>query len=135
MTTDCSTVRDVSREWTAELASDRPLSLWRLGDLLDDFRIRAKTAEEKLNLVVEQPVWIEAPEQQDCNAYLAGMVETLCHEAGLPPPSWTESPRCFPHRPWFAGGLENLKAILLAESPVAFRRRNLFVSANALVRV
>lgn len=48
--------------------------------------------------------------------------------------AWTESPRRSLPRPWFAGGLKNLKAILLAESPVAFRRRNLFVSANTLSR-
>jgi len=110
------------------------LTLWRLGDFTDDFRLRATTAEEKLALVNEAPVWIETPSQAHCNAYWAAMVETLCREAGLRPPDWTESPRCYLHRPWFAGALENLKAILLAESPVAFRRRNLFVSANALTR-
>ena len=62
------------------------------------------------------------------------VVESLCREAGLVPPQWTEAPACFLQRPWFAGGLENLKAILLCESPVPFRRRNLFVSANALSR-
>ena len=34
------------------------------------------------------------------------------------------------HSPFFAGGLESLKASLLVESPVAFRRRMIFVSAN-----
>ena len=110
-----------------------PLEL--LGDFMDDFRLRAHTTEDKMALVDEPPVWIEAAEHADCNAYLAAVVETLCREAALGPPAWTESPRCYLHRPWFAGGLENLKAILLAESPVPFRRRNLFVSANALVRV
>ena len=70
----------------------------------------------------------------DCNAYLAAVAETLCREASLPPPAWTEAPLCYLHRPWFAGGMETLKAILLVESPVAFRRRNLFVSANAMSR-
>jgi hypothetical protein len=69
------------------------------------------------------------------NAYLAAVAETLCREAGLSPPAWTEEPGRFLRMPWFAGGgLESLKALLLAESPVAFRRRNLFVSANALAR-
>jgi hypothetical protein len=36
--------------------------------------------------------------------------------------------------PWFAAKSPNLKAILLQESPAAFRVRNLFVSANALSR-
>jgi len=89
---------------------------------------------EKLALVSEAPLWIEASSHADCNAYWAAMVETLCREAELQPPDWTESPCCYLHRPWFPGGLESLKAVLLAESPVPFRRRNLFVSANALTR-
>ena len=129
------TVRAISQEWNVAIRRGEPLTLWRLGDLADDFRIRAVTAEEKLALVSETPVWIDAPSQENCNAYWAAMVETLCREAGLTPPEWTESPRCYLHRPWFAGAMESLKAILLAESPVAFRRRNLFVSANALTRV
>jgi len=128
-------VRAISLEWNDAIRRGEPLTLWRLGDLVDDFRIRAATSEEKLALVSEAPMWVDAPSQDDCNAYWAATVETLCREAGLKPPEWTESPRCFLHRPWFAGALENLKAILLAESPVAFRRRNLFVSSDALVRV
>jgi hypothetical protein len=36
--------------------------------------------------------------------------------------------------PFFAGGLESLKATLFVQSPTAFRRRMLFVSKNALDR-
>ncbi len=128
-------VRDISLEWNDAIQRGVPLTLWRLGDLVDDFRTRTATEEEKLALVRDTPRWVESPSHADCNAYWAAMVETLCREAGLRPPDWTESPRCYLHRPWFAGGLESLKAILLAESPVSFRRRNLFVSANALTRV
>ncbi len=128
-------LRAISLEWNDAMQRGEPLTLWRLGDLVDDFRMRAATAEEKLALVNEAPMWVDAPSQEDCNAYWAATVETLCREAGLKPPEWTESPRCYLHRPWFAGALESLKAILLAESPVAFRRRNLFVSSDALARV
>jgi hypothetical protein len=40
----------------------------------------------------------------------------------------------FEQIPFFAGGLESLKAILLAESPSEFRRRLIFISADALSR-
>ena len=125
----------ISQKWNAAIQAGLVMPLWLLGDFVDDFRLRAHTHEEKMALAGDPPLWIEAAEHADCNAYLAAVVETLCREAGLQAPSWTESPRCYLHRPWFAGGLENLKAILLAESPVPFRRRNLFVSANVLVRV
>jgi hypothetical protein len=38
------------------------------------------------------------------------------------------------HRPWFASPLAALRAVLLLESPAAFRSRNLFISQNALTR-
>jgi hypothetical protein len=38
------------------------------------------------------------------------------------------------HRPWFASPLAALRAVLILESPAAFRSRNLFVSENALTR-
>lgn len=82
----------------------------------------------------EEPVWTPEDLDESCNAYWAAMAETLSIEANLPVPKWTRNPRTFLKYPWFAGGLENLKAILIAESPVPFRRRNLFVSANALSR-
>ncbi len=108
--------------------------MWLLGDLCDDFRQRCNVEERKL-LVAQEPLWLDVHTHSDCNAYLAATVESLCREASLAPPRWTEDARCFLSRPWFAGGMESLKAILIAESPVAFRRRNLFVSANALSRV
>ena len=129
------TIHEISRIWNDEVQRGQALSLLLLGDLLDDFRQRCSTPEERLALVCETPVWLDVETHADCNAYLAAVAETLCREAALPPPAWTESPLCYLHRPWFAGGMETLKAILLVESPVPFRRRNLFVSANALVRV
>lgn len=134
MKTDRLTIRDISQLWNNELQRGQALSLWLLGDFLDDFRQRCSTPEEKAALVSETPVWLDAETHADCNAYLAAVAETLCREASLPPPVWTDAPPGFLHRPWFAGGFETLKAILLVESPVAFRRRNLFVSANALTR-
>jgi hypothetical protein len=128
------TARDLSERWNEEIRNGMPPSFWRLGDLLDDFRLRCATSGEREALVRDTPTLLEGNGHADADAYLAAVVETLCREAGMPPPLWTDSPDRFLSRPWFAGGLESLKAILLAESPVAFRRRNLFVSANALAR-
>ena len=67
-------------------------------------------------------------------AYLAAVAEHLALRFGLAVPSWVDEPHRFLAKPFFAGGLEDLKAILLVESPLAFRRRQIFVSANALSR-
>jgi hypothetical protein len=135
MNSGMMTVRAISLEWNDSIRRGDSPPLWRLGDLIDDFRQRASGPAEKMALVTDPPEWVANPAHADCDAYWAAVVETLCREAGLPPPEWTESSRCYLHTPWFAGSMENLKAILLAESPVAFRRRNLFVSGNAMSRV
>jgi hypothetical protein len=128
------TARDLSERWNEEIRNGEPPSFWRLGDLLDDFRERCSTPDERAALVCDAPVLMAGTGHTDADAYLAAVVESLCREVGMAPPRWTDSRERFLSRPWFAGGLESLKAILLAESPVAFRRRNLFVSANALAR-
>lgn len=66
-------------------------------------------------------------------ALLASTVETLCAEQGWTPPPWSAGVSPLP-RPWFVSGVESLKASALLESPVRFRRRNLFVLSNFLSR-
>lgn len=124
-------IREISLEWRRDLEAGREPFYGEIGNLLDDFRARCPTAQERRALMDEPPVSTGQPET---DAYLAALAESLCREFGMRPPAWTEEPAYYLKRPWFAGGLESLKAILLAESPAAFRRRNLFVSANALSR-
>ena len=49
------------------------------------------------------------------------------------PPAWTYQPERFLDRPWFMGH-ERMKGFLLAESPLAFRRRFIFTEAEPLRR-
>jgi hypothetical protein len=78
------------------------------------------------------PVFGEQGQVQD--AYLAATAEELARAQNWPAPEWvagsTRKLRC----PWFASPLAALRAVLLLESPPAFRARNLFVSENALTR-
>ena len=68
------------------------------------------------------------------DAYLAAVAEHLAERWQLRYPPWVNAEHRFLKRPFFAGGLENLKATLLVESPVAFRRRMIFVGADVLSR-
>lgn len=57
----------------------------------------------------------------------------LAAELGVPPPWWAMRSLVLPE-PWFVSGVENLKATALVESPLAFRRNNVFVLGNFLSR-
>jgi hypothetical protein len=70
-----------------------------------------------------------------CDAFLAATAETLAATRGFEAPGWVWQEARKLHRPWFALPWKGLRAILLIESPAAFRSRNLFASANGLSRV
>jgi hypothetical protein len=69
------------------------------------------------------------------DAYLAAAAEELANRYNLPPPAWARSLDRALQTPWFATPMSAVRAVLLLESPPAFRARNLFVSENALSRV
>ena len=68
------------------------------------------------------------------DAYLAATAEHLACAHGFPIPAWVGTEDRKLHRPWFASQLAALRAVLILESPAAFRSRNLFISENALTR-
>ena len=96
-----------------------------LFDFVDAFR-RLRSPE----LVREPPPPLGS---ERLDAVVAGTVEALCAEAGLPDPPWCQIVPALA-KPWFVAGVENLKASALVESPVPFRRRNVFVLGNFLAR-
>ena len=71
--------------------------------------------------------------EQRWAALLGGVAEHLSRLDGRPPPAWSDALDLFLPRAWFAMG-GAMKSTLLAESPASFRRRQIFVSANALSR-
>jgi hypothetical protein len=68
------------------------------------------------------------------DALLGAIGEHLAIRWNLgPAPEWTCQPERFLDRPWFMGH-ERMKGFLLAESPLAFRRRFVFTEAEPLRR-
>lgn len=108
----------------AEIAPDM-FSLY-VGDFLDAYY--SATADDRSNMIAQEPVMLRP---YRLSVYLAAMAEHLAYHDGLPVPEWTKNYSL--ETPYFYGG-ERMKAILLIESPIAFRRRNLYVSENALSR-
>ena len=88
------------------------------------------TKEQRSLAVQDEPQTLGPIE----DSYIAAVAEHLSASEGLAAQAWTEKPSRFLDVPSFAGGLESLKAALIVESPAAFRRRLIFISANALDR-
>jgi hypothetical protein len=103
-----------------------------LANFLDDFYAgpNAKAFADRPALLA--PRFGEIGRVED--AYLAATAEELARRFSLAQPSWTGGEDRQLHRPWFACSLGAVRAVLLLESPAAFRTRNLFVSENALSR-
>jgi hypothetical protein len=116
-------VRDVSLRVAAGEQSFDPA----VREFLDHFYANPGAREEALR---------EAPARLDDlrDAYLGAVAEHLARSFALPVPEWAESYGCNLRAPFFAGGLDGLKATLFVQSPAAFRRRMLFVSKDALSR-
>ena len=68
------------------------------------------------------------------HALLGAIGEHLARRWGLAVPAWTNDKMRFLHEPYFTTPIENLKAMLLAQSPQAFRRRLIFTEAEPLRR-
>ena len=68
------------------------------------------------------------------NATLGAVAEHLARRWSLSIPEWTEDSERFLNRPYFPTPLEDFKALLIAQSPLAFRRRLIFVEAEPLRR-
>jgi len=98
-----------------------------LREFLDSFYANA---DSRRRAIEQRPASIDAVH----DAYVAAVAEHLARVYGLPIPEWSETHGNGLREPFFAGGLQSLKGVLVAESPTAFRRRLLFVSKDALSR-
>ena len=66
--------------------------------------------------------------------YVAAMVELAAHRKGVRPPVWTSDIAPLT-APVFAVPWMSMRAHLLLESPVPFRRRNIFIDSSIGARV
>jgi hypothetical protein len=96
-------------------------------EFLDSFYMNRDSRQQAIE---ERPDSIDAVR----DAYVAAVAEHLARVYGLRIPEWSETHGNGLREPFFAGGLQSLKGVLVAESPTAFRRRLLFVSKDALSR-
>lgn len=102
--------------------------------LLDDYRraLRGGGVTGASRLFDEAP-----PRTGDVrvDAAFAALAEHLARHDGWAPPLWAfdESRQAKPW--WFVSGVRSWHAMALVESPLAFRKRGVFLTASALERV
>jgi hypothetical protein len=102
-----------------------------LRDFLDGFYENpqpSKLADEPLRLTGI------LHDENYADSYLAGLAEHLARHSGFPIPSWSQNPTRILKKPVFAFNTYEGRMFLLVESPIAFRSRNIFISADALTR-
>jgi hypothetical protein len=109
-------------------AGDDPVIVAR--ELLD--HIGRAGANEIAEMIAERP---EPTGDPRADALLGGVAEyaSALHEA--PCPSWTSEPDRFLDRFWFVSAEPGLRAIAIAQTPVALKRRGIFWPAHSLRRV
>jgi transcriptional regulator with XRE-family HTH domain len=115
-----------ARNISENIAIDGALSwkLW-LFNFVDAFR------ENKSLQYISSPIIEELPDR--IKALITATVETLCEETNTKMPWWCQGIPPL-KQPWFVAEVESLKAAAIVESPVHFRKRNIFVLSNFLDR-
>lgn len=68
------------------------------------------------------------------DAWLGALAEHLASRHGLHRPRWCLEPDRFLDRFWFVSDVEGFRAMAIAQSPAAFRRRGIFITRDALQR-
>lgn len=99
-----------------------------LSEFLDEFY---QHPERRAAMIAEEPARLA---DIRLHALLGAVGEHLARRWDLGVPPWTDDPSRFLHEPYFTTPIENLKAMLLAQSPLAFRRRLIFTEAEPLRR-
>jgi hypothetical protein len=119
-----ATLAEVARRTLADAASFGPA----LGEFLDEFYLHAG---RRAAAIAEPPPALGHAVR---DAMLGAVGEHLARRWGLAIPAWTEDPARFLKRPYFDSPIENWKARLIVQSPIAFRRRMIFTEAEPLRR-
>jgi hypothetical protein len=130
------TAAHAARNAALELVSGGGLSgAYRcLMQLLDDYRraARANGTAAAARLFEESP-----PPTGDArvDTALAGLAEHLARHDGWTPPLWVFDESRYATPWWFVSGVRSWHAAALVESPLAFRKRGVFLTESALERV
>ena len=112
------------------------LDAWRFGlcQLIDDYETarRHEGAPAAAGLFEHPP---ESSGDGRFDAALAALAEHLARRDSWAPPLWAFEHQRYAQPWWFVAGLSSLRATALVQSPLAFRKRGVFICDGALTRV
>jgi hypothetical protein len=101
-----------------------------LSEFLDTF-YGALASGRAQELIAEEPQPLDDAKE---HALLGAAGEHLARRWKLTIPPWTDDSSRFLRQPYFTTPIEGLKALLIAQSPLAFRRRLIFTEAEPFRR-
>lgn len=119
------------------LTTGEPLkAVWRyvIVQLLDDYTSVRSTS----GVAAAAQLWRDEPLLSGdlrVDAALAAMAEHLARADAWPVPPWAQDTDRETGRWWFVTDLTGLHPRALVESPASFRKRGVFITSDALVRV
>lgn len=119
---------DTLAEVAVRLKADRDAMHVAMAGFLDNFYMQPQRRQAMID---PEPELLGNP---ILDATLGGVGEHLARRWNLMIPAWTDHPARFLKQPYFPTPLENLKPMLIAQSPLAFRRRMIFVEHEPLRR-
>ena len=90
------------------------------------------TREELTQRIRDRP---PSTGSREGDALLGGIAEHFAAVRQLPCPAWTRDPERFLDRFWFVSAVPGFRAISLAQTPMALKRRGVFWPARSLERV
>jgi len=99
-------------------------------ELLDELALLQHDGQRARALGEEPPLTGEPRH----DAYLAALAEHYALRFGIDRPPWVTRPHRFLDRFWFPSDVVGFRAVAIAQSPAAFRRRGIFIAAGALER-
>jgi hypothetical protein len=104
---------------------------YAIREFLDEFALRGED-RSRAAAIAERPVASGDPRY---DAYLGALAEHLALAHDLPRPRWSTEPARFLQRFWFLSDVPGFRAIAIAQTPAAFRRRGIFIPERSLHRV
>jgi hypothetical protein len=121
------------RELAEESATYQEFGM-NMKDFLHEFAFARQKKQPLAPMLAEEPPRLAErfSEGRVCDAFLAATTDYLSRENHLNTPLWALKEDYVLEEPWFA--LENigLRALLLRDTPSAYKDKNIFIFPNAL---